>query len=496
MSFGGLDIGTSYVKFCIYDEDGNILAFSQKSYETERRERVNTIDPEMVWNAAQAVIKEAAASCSDKAALDALAVSSFGEAVVPVDKAGNSLHTAFLYTAPEGRQELDELSSRLDLSRVHRITGVLPEVMFPPVKINWYKNHTNIYDRVWKFLLFEDYIIFKLTGEAIISYSLASRTMAFDIAKGKWSDYVLDGAGIAADKLSVPVPSGTCAGSILPAVAKELGIKGKVKVLTGGHDQMCSLLGAGAYKDGYVANSSGTVECMSFILQDSLSCETVASFNIPVSAFTEKDKRFAFVANAAGSALIEWLITLPGYGLKIVAEAAGAANIYDYLASGCGGGPSLLTVLPFFAGRTPPFLDVDAKGSIHGLTLGTSVFDIYQAIMEGICFETRLGLECLTDKGLAVKELRAVGGGSKSDLWMQIKADIYKVPVRRLSTAQTGTLGCAMICAVHHGVYASVFEAAEKCVGISETFEPRGDFINQYEDKFEEFKLLSRKYKS
>lgn len=493
MFFGGLDIGTTYVKFSIYDETGNTIAYSQKRYEINRRESMNMIDPEMVWNATKAVIKETVALCSDSE-LDSLAVSSFGEAIVPINKDGECLHPAFLYTAPEGREEFDQLFSKIDIKRVHNDTGVFPEVMFPPIKINWYKNNTDIYDETWKFLLFEDYIIFKLTGETIISYSLASRTMAFDMKNGEWLGYVLDGAGISRDKLSTPAPSGTCAGKIVHEVAKELGINENTKVLTGGHDQMCSLLGGGASQAGSIVNSSGTVECMSFILPEALSYETVINNNIPVSTFVEKNKYFAFVSNAAGSALIEWLITLHGNGLKVTAKEAGASSIYDYLESGCNGRPSSVSILPFFAGRTNPFQDNNAKGSIHGLTLKTSIFDIYQAIMESICFEMRMGLECLTEKGLDIREMRAVGGGSKSDLWMQIKADIYKVPIYRLNTAQTGTLGCAMICAVSRGIYSSVFEAAEKWVKPEKVFYPRSETSNGFEAKYKNYKFLSHKY--
>lgn len=481
MAYGGLDIGTTSVKFAIYATGGSLLSLAQSTYGNRRQENPNQISGAAVWAAVKRVLAEANAKCPKDDPLRAFAISSFGEAVVPVDRDGNDLAEAFLYTAHEGRKELDQILQKVDAYHLQNITGVRASVIFPPVKINWFRNHTDIYPKVWKFLLFEDYIIHHLTGEALISYSLASRTMALDLDKRKWSSLVLDGAGIDADLLSTPVPSGTFAGRLKKEVARELGMDENVCVYTGGHDQMCGLVGSGAASPRIAANASGTVECLSTVLPDAVPSRGLLDKNIYVSAFLKDRSRFTFVGTPAGCAILDWYRSLLMVNGK-------EDSIYAILESDCTGKPSPVSVLPYMAGRGAPRRDVIATGSFSGLRLNTTRGDIYQAIMESLAFEMRIIIEMFAQEGIDIDEIHATGGGANSDLWMQLKADIYNRPVVRLKDAQLGALGCAMITAVADGAYSSLQQAVDCCLKKQKTFDPNPENVSLFNEKYAQYK--------
>ena len=480
MSYGGLDIGTTSVKFVIYDENGRMLSMAQSGYGNNRQKEPNRLNGGKVLSAALQVIREANARAPKGDPLKALAVSSFGEAIVPVDGEGNDLAQAFLYTAREGAEELDDILSRADGAEIQRRTGVRPSVIFPPAKINWFRTHTQVFDRVWKFLQFEDYLIYHLTGSALISLSLASRSMALDLSREAWSDYVLEAAGIDPKLLSEPVPSGSCAGAIRRDIAGQLGLPDGVRVYTGGHDQMCGMIGTGAISPGSAANASGTVECISATLADSADRDRLLQSNVYVSAGMPRNRYYTFASTPAGCAILDWYKTL------LNAPRDGHAP-YTWLEGECSGQPSPVTVLPFMAGRGAPRRNIDATGAFLGLKLTTSRSDIWQAIMEALAFEMRIIMNLFGEAGMPVERIRATGGGAKSDLWLQLKADIYRRPVERMKSEQLSALGCALIAAVADGAYASLEEAAQRCVFRDRVFEPNLKNADRFDEKFEQY---------
>ena len=483
MSYGGLDIGTSNVKFAIYAADGTLLSISQSAYGNNRQTDPNQLIGDTIWNTVKHTIRRANLQCSHHDPLRAISVSSFGEAVVPIDRNGRDICPAFLYTAPEGKEELEELLRRIDAEQIQRITGVMPSVIFPPIKLNWYRNHTDVFDRAVKFLQFEDYIVWHLTGETCISLSLASRSMTLDIEKGEMSDLILEHAEIDPRLLSTPVPSGTFIGTVQPHIADELALPHGVRVYAGGHDQMCGMIGAGAIIPGTLANASGTVECISTLLSSDASVEQLLKHNVYVSAFTKKDAHFSFVGTPAGCAILDWFRSL-------LLENSRQESIFQLMEQECTGKPSPVAVVPYMAGRGVPRRDTGATGSFLGLKLSTSRGDIYQAIMESLAFEMRIIQDIFMDSGICVREIHATGGGSRSDLWMQLKADIYNHPVVRMESSELSALGCAMIAATADGVFSSLDEAAKVCVKKQRTFEPNPANARLFDEKYREYMAM------
>ncbi len=231
MKLGGIDVGTTGCKLTVYNEQGEFLHNSYVTYEISRNTGEHEIDGTVILDGVKNVIQETAKKVGR---LDAIGITSFGETFVLLDKDDKVIFPSMLYTDPRGGEE----AATFDASKVMKIAGVKPHAMFSIPKLMWIKNHcADIYARTERILLFQDYIVYMLTGKAQIDLSLAARTMGLDIRKGCWSEEIFADAGIALSKMSQVVPSGTVAGKIKPELAKELGMEG-TWMFSGCNDQV------------------------------------------------------------------------------------------------------------------------------------------------------------------------------------------------------------------------------------------------------------------
>lgn len=486
MIFGGLDVGTSEVKFSIYTEDGRLLAEAGEAYRG-RTDMPHQVDCQNLWKAVLRSMRKASGNCPQILELQAFAVSTFGEAIVPVDRDGNPLSQAFLFTDRHGMEECAELKSKLPEEEIARVTGAWPSVMYAPVKMMWYQNHTDLCDKAYKFLLMEDYLIFRLTGECRISYSLASRTMAFVLERKVWWDNMMEAAGIQKEQMAFPVASGTAVGRIKKEIAVECGLPKQTQVVTGGHDQMCTAVGAGGVNAGIAVDCAGTVQCLSAPLERDTAYKDLIDSKIHVSAFLGEDSYFLYTTTATGCSLLDGL-------LDIFSQTGPKGSSHRNIQAACKEVPSKLLLLPFLEGRGHPYADPGAKGLISGLTLTTKPEDIYQAALEGLAFETRTHMDYLRRKGVKFQRIHAAGGGANSDYWLQLKSNIYQNEVRKLENKQSGTLGCMILAAVSMGCYTTVDEAVRVCVRAERIFTPDGNAV-AYQEQYEKYQNACRVWK-
>ncbi len=410
-------------------------------------------------------------------------MSSLGEAAVPVDAAGKTLGEALLFWDASGKEEMESIVRKLGAERIFGITGVIPDPMYTLCKIAWQKKHHPRYRDVKSFLMFEDFIIFRLTGEKAVSYSLAGRTMGLDIRSRSWSEDLFAAAGVDSAFMSRLSPSGTAAGTILPSVRRELGLAGETLVTVGGHDQMCVAVGAGAVREGIASNGSGTVEVMSLTVPRDIRAERLFGDKYTLSIHADPDRLYTYSCNATGSLLLGWYVGAFGAGAESFAQFEAAAPKE----------PTSLVALPYIAGAGTPFMDLGMTGGLAGITHATTKYDIYRAFMEGLAFDLAHNIDNLARAGVAPTELRATGGGSLSRMWLQIKADVTGLPVRSLRNHQAGALGCAILASVAAGLYGTLYEAVDDLVAAGETFEPDQKNHSFYSGQKERYmELLTR----
>ena len=260
MKIGGLDIGTTGCKLTVFDENGEKLGKAYRDYPVRRAVSGHEIDISMMMESVYGVIGEMAAKYPDIAGIG---VTSFGETFVMTDEAGNPLHNAMLYTDKRGAEECAELIEKLGADRIAEVTGLAPHEMYSISKMMWIKRHKpEVYAAARRIHLIEDYVVRHLTGRAQIDYSLATRTMAFDIHSLTWSQEVFDAAGIDVSLMSETVPTGTSAGTVTESAAKRTGLNRECVIVSVAHDQVAAAVGAGAFDGSVAVDGAGTVECL------------------------------------------------------------------------------------------------------------------------------------------------------------------------------------------------------------------------------------------
>ena len=478
MKIAGLDIGTTGCKLTVFEKDGSCIGKAYRDYPVRRQVSGHEIDISSMMESVYAVIKEMAGQYPDIAGIG---VTSFGETFVMTDEEGNPLHTAMLYTDPRGAEECAELIEKLGAKRIARITGLAPHEMYSISKIMWIRNHRpDVYAAAKRIHLIEDYVVWHLTHQAQIDYSLATRTMAFDINTMNWSREVFDAAGIDMNLMSRPVPTGTPAGTVTASTAERTELNEDCIIVSVAHDQVAAAVGAGAFDGSVAVDGAGTVECLTPIYDSLPDIGVMEKGFFSVVPHAVQGKYVAYAFSYTGGALIQWCMETFGKGETN--ESMERAYGKDE--------PSGLLVLPHFAGAATPYMDTGSKGAILGLTTATDAATIYRACMEGVAYEMRLNYEALDGSGIRFKKLNATGGGAKSKVWLQMKADVLNLPITALKTVDAGTVGSAMLTGVAVGLYRDLQDASKYMVQETETYYPRAEMHEKYMKIYERYRQV------
>lgn len=487
MSIAGIDIGTTGCKCTIYSQDGLLLNEAYKEYDMNTNNGEHELDAFNVWTSIKAVVKQISSEAKD---LKAIGVTSFGEAAVLLDREDKPLMNSMLYTDPRGEEQCKGIVSDFGAETIAAITGLNPHHMYTVSKLIWIKeNKPEIYESTEHILLFEDYIVYMLSGIAQIDYSLASRTMAFDIRTLDWSKEILSFAGIDVKKMPRVVPTGTKASVIRKELAAELGISEQVIIVSGCHDQIAAAIGTGVLHEGMAVDGTGTVECITPVFKGIPHSNVLFKGSYSIVPHFTPNHYVTYAFSFTGGALLKWYRdNLASFEAELVKSSG--ENIYDVFNSRVKDEPSGLLVLPHFSGAATPYMDSRSKGAIIGLTTETTSTDIYRALMEGVTYEMLLNIEKLREAGISIKELRATGGGATSKVWLQMKADILNIPVISMGSAQSGTLGCVMLAGIACGIYKDMKEAAGIFVKMDKTYYPRKEKHESYIKFYEKYTRL------
>lgn len=492
MKIAGLDIGTTGCKCTVFDENGSCLGKAYRDYPVKRSVGGHEMDASVIMEAVFAVIAEMAEKYTD---IVGIGVTSFGETFVAVDEWGMPLYPAMLYTDPRGSEECKELVEKLGEREIALITGLRPHEMYSISKMMWLKKHEpEIYGQVKRFMLMVDFVVYHLTGVAQIDYSLASRTMAFDIEKLTWSHEIFRAADINVNLMSKPVPTGTVAGILTDAAAVKTGLSKKTKIVTISHDQISAAVGAGVFDSSIAVDGAGTVECLTPVFDNMPDIDVMTKGYFSVVPYVIPGKYVAYAFSYTGGALIQWCTdTLAKNETQIAKESGISVNEYlekAYVEEKGENIPSGLLVLPHFAGAATPYMDTGSKGAILGMTTATTVADLYRGCMEGVAYEMYLNMQALDGSGICFEKLYATGGGAHSKVWMQMKADILNLPITALKTIDAGTVGSAMLTGVAIGVFKDLSQAALFMVEETETYLPNPAMHEKYMKIYEKYQQV------
>jgi xylulokinase len=479
----GIDVGTTGAKAAVFDEEGTQMGYAFQEYGILcPKKGYAEQDAEQVWQITKNVIKKAVDGIGSGIA--ALSLSVQGDAVIPINREREALAFAQLGMDYRGIKETEYCESLLGGHHLFTRTGMRPHPMNSLIKILWIRNNEpEIYEKAFKFVTYADFILAKLgSDDIVIDYTMASRTMAFDIKKLQWSSEVLKALDIDVSKLSSPVPSGTVVGKINKTLAGELGINPDILLAAGGHDQTCAALGAGIVRDNLALDSHGTAEVISTAFSSLRLNDTMFRSYYPCYIHTVPDMYFTFSLNHTGGILLKWFAE-NFCGEDNLAARQNGEQVYHYIVERMPADPSPVMVLPHFNGSGTPTCDLNSKGAFLGLTMSTSRYDIAKAIIEALSYEIRVNLETMKTIGIDITQLRCVGGGARSPVGLQNKADILGIPVSSLKIREAACLGAGMLAGMAAGAYSGLQDAS-KIVQLSRTYDPEDRLYRIYNNKY------------
>lgn len=450
------------------------------------------IDPETWWMAAVEAIRAASAAPDvEPRQITALAVSSQGETVAAVDAEGRALGPALVWLDNRATTEARTLEDRFGNAAVYEHTGV-PDVnpTWTAAKLLWWRGHDPaLFRAAARFVLAEDFMIRRLTGRFATDGGIQCTTMLFDIERGDWWAPMLEAVGIGPERLPEIVPPGSIVGGLTRAAAEALGLSEGLPVVAGGMDQGAGAVGVGNIGGGMVSESTGGALTIQ------------AAVNRHGADLTGRTP--VYVHSAPGTFLYCPVCPTGGMALTWFRDQFGAPDVararadgrgeYEAMtalaavvAPGCDG----LTMLPHLAGAFSPEYVSAARGVFAGFTLAHTRGHFVRAILEAVAFMLRRNLELLAAAGASAIEVRSHGGGARSDLWNQVKADACGVPIITLAGEDAAVRGDAMLAGVAVGAYSDLVAAERALVTTRARYEPNPATRAAYDEAYERYVRL------
>ena len=472
MNILGMDIGTSGCKALLFNEEGKLLKTTHREYAVDIPHPTwAEQDIQNVWRLAKEAVLELLTSLSLRE-IQAISLSVHGEAVTPIDQHGNPMRPTILGMDTRTSQQNKILSDQFGARALFERTGMPVHTVNTLPKLLWIKQHEpEIWKKADQFLLVEDFFIRKMTGAALTSKCLASRTQLFNLQDDTWDKDILTFLELDENRLPKIQESGTAAGELCQELCDYWGLLRKPLVVSGGHDQACGALGAGLIKAGLASVSTGTAEVVEVALPSPNISLPLYKGNISVYHHVVPELYLAMTLNHSGGLALRWF--RDGFCEPQVLQAnSNNQDAYDLIFDEASADPSGLLVLPHFSGSGTPTFDTFSKAAILGMTISTKRSEIAKAILEGLTYELRMNLELLKAGGVQIDVLRAIGGGAKSKRWLQLKADITGIPVLAPQITEAAGFGAALLAGVGAGIFSSAAQASEQFIQISSEYYP------------------------
>ena len=480
-----IDLGTTAVKVALFRTDGALLALSirELSLSHPAPEQME-IDPRRLWQAVATGTREVLAEAR-KAGAPApagIGLSSQAQTFVLLDERGEPVRPAVMWLDSRAAEEAEEFSRRFTPEETLRQIGrrSVTAVASAP-KLRWLsKYEPDCLARARTLLLLPDYLLYRLTGERVTDPVTAASTGLFHPFRRRWWPEGLAFAGAQGLALPVVRGPGEPAGRLRAESASELDLPEGILCAVGTNDQLTGALGAGNVEVGTVSETTGTALALVLTAGPEASPPDLSG---PHPAGDHL--RYLMAYSKTAGIVLKWFRDhfWPGASYERIFEAIAAVPI----------GAEGVTCLPHFSGTASPTFNPRAAGAFAGLRLSHTPAHLARAIVEALTFDLRMNLARLKEWAGSVKGIRAMGGGARSDLWLEMKADVVGLPVERVACAEAASLGAAELAMVAAGEFASVREASLALYRSDRTFEPDPSRAARYAEPFERYRELRRR---
>jgi len=478
------DLGTTGNKATLYDGEGHLVGSSFFAYPTEYPQTGwAEQNPDDWWRAVcrstHQLLRKTSVRRDDVACI---VFSGQMMGCVPLDREARPLRNAIIWADQRAVQQAAWVGERITPETVYRITGHRLSASYSLAKILWLHNHQpEVFEGTYKFVHAKDAMVARLTGTFATDTGDASGTNIYDLELGEWSKPILEAARLDARKLPDIRQSIEVVGTVASAVSEEAGVAAGTPVVIGSGDGPCATAGAGVVAVGaaynYIGSSSWIAVASSTPMHDP-SCRTFTFAHLVPQLYVPTGTMQA--AGASYQWLRDQLCTQE-------VQSASELNISPYElmnreASDSPPGANGLIYLPYLMGERSPRWNPRARGAFVGLTVRHTRADMIRAVLEGVTLNLRVILDAFRAQRAHIQSIRIIGGGARGRFWNQILADVYGIPVERLTILEEATsMGAALAGGVSVGLYPG-FGMIESMNQVAEVFQPNPRAQQVYEE--------------
>jgi len=478
----GLDLGTTVCKSVLFDETLHILGNAEQEIPliTISGSEIEQ-DANLWWDVTKSIIQESLKKAGIRPSLvKGISISAQGISFVPVDKNCIPLRNALSWLDTRAKEQRTRLLQTFDEKTFFSITGKSVSEAYVLAKLLWVKEQEpRIYDNTHKFVMALDFVIAKLCGEFVTDHTMASGTLFYDITEQKWSSKILESFGLDRDKLPGIAWSGTPVGTVKKEISEELGLPPDVVIAVGGQDQKVAALGAGI-------DVNKTTVSLGTAMAITQKCEMpVIDERMRIPCFTDLLRNYWVIEGSTiGCSVLDWL-KKTFFSEKSYAEL-------NQMAMQAETKKNRIFLYPYFAGAGTLHYNQEIRGFFYGLDLNTSANQIVRSVFEGIAYQIKENIDVVEEIYKPVQELRIFGGGSKSEVWCQIIADITDKPVAALYSSEAASIGAAILAGLGAGVFKTPQEAFEQ-INVKKIFRPQKDAVGRYKEQYQEYLTIQQK---
>jgi xylulokinase len=480
----GLDIGTSGVKALLVSPEGKIISSKTVPYPLATpHSGWAEQSPYDWWEATVKVLRETISNIPiDSSEIKGISLSGQMHSSVFLNEKMEVIRPAILWSDTRTSDQCKEIYTKtggLD-QLIHYVSNPALEGFTAP-KILWLKeNEPENYKKVKYILLPKDYIRYRLTNELFTEVSDAAGTLLFNVLKKRWSTSLLEKLEIDKNLLPPVLNSFDLAGRITKNIADQIGLKFGTPVVAGGADNACGAVGSGITEEGRVMVSIGS---SGVVLAQTNNPQADQEGRIHLFNHACPHSWYMMGVTLSAGISYEWLEK------KLFNHRLSYAKL-DQLAGEVRPGSEGLIFLPYLYGERTPHTDANARGVYFGISGKHDQRHFIRSVLEGVTFALKDSLELIKDKGVKIKEIRAIGGGAKSRIWQQILADILGKEINLLNVEEGPAFGAALIAGVGVGVYDSFAEVVNRIIKVKKTIVPGIQNAERYNQYYQLYKKL------
>ncbi len=473
----GIDLGTSSVKLMLCDKDAKIQKTITREYPVHYPyPGWSEQSPLDWWSAIREAVPELIQGI-DGQLIRGIGVAGQMHGLVILDEKDEVIRPAILWNDGRTDKETAYLNETVGRKALFDYTGNIAFAGFTAPKLLWMReNEPESFSRIQKIMLPKDYVNYLLTGVHATDFSDASGLLLLDVKNKYWSKEMLDLCGVRESQMPQLYESYEVIGTVLPSVAKDLGISESALVVAGAGDNAAAAIGTGTVGNSRCNISLGTSGTI-FVSSDRFSGDA----NKAIHSFCHADGGFHLMGCILSAASCN----------KWFCEEILNTNNYEAEESAISElGKNEVFFLPYLMGERSPINDTNATGMFIGLRPNTSRAAMYQAVLEGVAFAIRDNLVIIKQFGVDVKSSCLCGGGAKSKLWRQILANVLDTKLNIPMTEQGPGYGSAILAMVGAGQFDSVKAATDKFFEIKETVTPDKELVALYADRYEKYRKI------